>query len=93
MASRGKAYRGSYVVHRKAFLKQVPVPAVASAAEAQLIKVVDELHSNVERLRAESDSALRTSLTDRQMILRAQAEGVITKALGLTDDDVMSVVG
>jgi len=93
VASRGKAYRGSYVVHRKRFLTDVPVPALGPQAQIAIKNMVDEIQSIVVRLRTEADSSIRTTLAGRMDILREHVEALITAGYGLASDDIDALVG
>jgi hypothetical protein len=93
VASRGKAYRGSYVVHRKGFLVEVPVPGLNSATQRTIEAKVGEIQTTVVRLRTETDTAMRTTLGGRQIALRTQVDALITAAYGLTDADLTTVLG
>jgi hypothetical protein len=87
IASRGRSYRGAYVSHRKAFMREVPVPKLDEAIDG----LVNEVHEIVERLRGETDSTLRRSLQDRMAALREQIETAIAQGFGLDDDDLAAV--
>jgi hypothetical protein len=88
IASRGKAYRGSYVVHRKAFLAQAPVPSVSATTALHIERMVSEIQDLMMRSRTETDTALRTSISERIEVMRGEVEALITDAFGLTEDDV-----
>ncbi|RFZ15665.1 Type IIS restriction enzyme Eco57I [Mycobacterium marinum] len=47
VASRGKAYRGSYISHRKAFLEPVPVPDLSDHDQAEIAGMVHELFRRI----------------------------------------------
>jgi hypothetical protein len=93
VASRGKAYRGSYVVHRKRFLIDIPLPRLSSESQAGIDAAVREMHSINARLAEELDTAIRTSLDGRLDVLRSQVEDEITAAYGLSGDDLSALLG
>ncbi|MGH4011426.1 MAG: hypothetical protein ACRDTH_25230, partial [Pseudonocardiaceae bacterium] len=93
VAARGKAYRGSYVVHRKEFLAPVPVPPLSDAAKARIETAATEVQLLVRRLRSETDTSIRTAVTGRCQVLRTEIETLITRAFGLSVDDVERVAG
>lgn len=92
VASRGKAYRGSYVVHRKRFLETVPVPFLDATAQEDIANKVNELHTLVLQTRTETDTSLRASHKGRMEVLRREIERAITDAFGISDEDVTKLV-
>ncbi len=93
VAAHGKAYRGSYVVHMKAFLAQVPVPPLSDAVKTHIETAATEVQLLVRRLRSETDTLIRTSVRGRCQVLRTEIEALITRAFGLSSDDVDRVTG
>lgn len=93
IASRGKAYRGSYVVHRKAFMVDIPVPHLSPRAVTGIETRVQELRTVSLRLRSETDAVLRRSLGERKDFLAAEVEGIISEAFGLSQDDLRAIEG
>lgn len=93
VASRGRLYRGSYVVHRKAFMEAVPVPSLDREAQDAIEATVIEMQNIVVQLRTEHDAAIRTALTGRIEVLRTRANNVISGAYGLSSADMAAIVG
>lgn len=86
--SHGKRYRGSYIVHTKRFMSQIPVPSLNDADTTAITAKVRELTKNTVRLRSETDTVVAASLLSRQDTLRAEVEGIISSAFGLEDHHV-----
>lgn len=93
VASRGRLYRGSYVVHRKAFMEAVPVPDLTDAAQYEIDAAVTEMQSIVVQRRTQQDAAILTSLTGRFQVLRTRVNHVIGVAYGLTSEDTATIEG
>lgn len=93
IASRGRLYRGAYIVHRKAFMEAVPVPRLDQTAQDEIEAAVIEMQKIVVRLRSEQDAAIRTALTGRFEVLRTTANTTIATAYGLTKADMAAIVG
>lgn len=93
VAAHGKAYRGRYIVHRKASLSLVPVPPLAEAEQRRIDEGVREIRDLVVRQRTEADSVVLASLQGRAASVRRDIEAVITSAFGLSAADVASVAG
>jgi hypothetical protein len=93
VAAQGKAYRGSYVVHRKAFLAQVPVPPLSDAVKTRIETMATEVQMLVRRLRSETDTSIRATVAGRCQVLRTEIEKWITWAFGLSAEDVDRVAG
>lgn len=93
VASRGKAYQGSYVVHRKAFLAEVPIPPLTATEQAVIEAAVVELQSITQSLPSETDTSVITSLRQRAQLLREQVEETIAAAYGLSAQDMSLIVG
>ena len=91
IASRGRAYRGSYLVHRKEFLKNVPIPLLSDAAQQQIERDVTEMQDIQERLRTEQDTTLRTSLAGRHEVLRRKVNDTVAAGYGLTAEDLLAI--
>jgi hypothetical protein len=81
--SHGKRYKGSYIIHTKRFMTQVPVPRLDDAQTSEITAKVRELTGNTVRLRSETDTSIAASLISRQENLRAEVEGIISLAFGL----------
>ena len=93
VASHGRAYRGSYIVHRKKFLVNLPVPALSDADIVAIEQSVAEVHTLTRRLRTETDTATTATIQARIAILRQSIEVIITAAFGLTTADMAVLVG
>ena len=93
VASRGRLYRGSYVVHRKAFMEAVPMPDLDTKARNDIEVAVVEMQDIVVRLRTETDAAIRTALAGRFEVLRTMVNNVIASAYGLNDADMAAIIG
>ncbi|GAA4416983.1 Eco57I restriction-modification methylase domain-containing protein [Georgenia halophila] len=93
VASRGRAYLGAYIVHRKAFMASVPIPTLDDAQQQAIEEDVEEVQSIVVRLRTETDAALRTTLLGRMEVLQAQVNRLISDAYMLSDADTSAIVG
>lgn len=93
VASRGRLYRGAYVVHRKAFMQAVPAPALNDQAQQAIEAATVEMQEIVVRLRDETDGAIRTTLTGRFQVLRTKANDLISAAYGLTADHMAAIEG
>ena len=93
VASRGRLYRGSYVVHRKAFMKSVPMPNLDSNAQQEIETSASEMQNILVQLRTEHDAAIRTTLAGRFEVLRTNVNDLISEAYGLTSGDMAAIVG
>ncbi len=93
VASRGRLYRGSYIVHRKAFMQTVPMPNLDSNAQQEIETSAREMQNIVLRLRTEHDTAIRTTLAGRFQVMRTNINDLISKAYGLTSHDMTGIVG
>lgn len=91
IAARSKEYRGAYVVHRKATLKPVPVPPLASSQIIEITSKIQEMQRAELRLRTEADGKIAVSLRDRRSALAEQVNDVILNAYGLTAHDLASL--
>lgn len=92
VASRGRLYQGSYVVHRKAFMEAVPIPKLDTDAQNDIEQAVVEMQGVVVRLRTEQDAEIRITLKGRFQVLRASVNKRIACAYGLSDSDMAAVV-
>jgi hypothetical protein len=93
VASRGKAYQGSYVVHRKAFLAEIPIPQLSVDDIKEIGDSVAELQQITRRFRTETDSAVIASLSRRAAYLRGKVEAPIARAYGLSEADMNTLDG
>jgi hypothetical protein len=93
VSSRGRLYRGSYVVHRKAFIDPVPVPDLDIASQRAIEPTVVEMQDIVVQLGTEQDAAIRTALTGRFEVLRTKVNDIISAAYGFGEDDMAAIVG
>ena len=90
---KGKKYRGSYAVHRKEFLAQVPVPNLSEGERNSIDTTMQEMHSIMRRLRSESDVSIRAALQGRKTYLVTKLNDVITAAFGLDRETVEAITG
>jgi hypothetical protein len=88
VASRGRMYRGAYVVHRKAFMESVPVPFLSDEVCREIDASMAEIQGIVVRLRDETDTAVRITLSGRFQVLRQRMNDELSTAYGLTADQV-----
>lgn len=90
VTSGGRAFRGGYYVHRKAFLKDVPVPMPATMSE--IAHRSRELGALVRESIKTTDP--RTRLTGERLVAsrRRELEELVRDALGLNDAD-LAVLG
>lgn len=93
VASRGRLYRGSYVVHRRTFMDPVPVPDLDTTAQHAIELAVVEMQGIVVQLRTEQDAAIRTALTGRFEVLRTKVNDLISAAYEFSKDDMAAIVG
>ncbi|KQH75547.1 hypothetical protein AO501_25010 [Mycobacterium gordonae] len=91
IASRGRAYRGSYLVHRKEFIKNVPIPMLSDAAQQQIENDIAEMQDIQKRLRTEQDTTIRTTLAGRHEVLRQQVNEAVAAGYGLMADDSLAI--
>jgi len=89
----GKVYRGGYFPHRKAFLKDVPVPLSEPDRIAEIASATQELVTSTMRFRNETDPDIRIALERDRAQQRARIEEQVSDLLGLTADEVREVVG
>lgn len=80
----GKRYRGGYIVHRKAFLEELPIPDPRGRALEVESLVADLQHVTV-ALRNEQSAAEREVLAQRKERLRERLNDVVSDLLGLTE--------
>lgn len=93
VAVRGKKFRGSYAVHRKEFLKNIPIPAL-TGTEQDFIEVrISELRNLACSLRDEHDSAIARTMSERRSLLASEIETVLSNAYQLDNDLVSKVLG
>ena len=93
VAVKGKKFRGSYAVHRKEFLKEIPVPELTEQEQACIETRARELRSLATQLRGEHDSAIARSMTDRRALLASEIETVLSNAYRLDGDLIARVLG
>ena len=89
----GKEYRGGYFPHRKAFLKELPVPPEDSAVIADIDARVQDLMRIAADVDAELDPQLRLIHQRRFAAQQRVVETAVGTALALSDVDVSLVVG
>jgi len=87
VATEGRHYRDGYFVHRKAFLKKLPVPDFSEADARQITQLVREMHGHVEAIRDETDSEIIGTTRARLAWLRSKTEELVSAALGVTSED------
>lgn len=80
IASRGRSYRGSYIVHRKAFISKVPVPDLDDGSQHAITQHMREIATISESLKLAQDVVSRSSLEGRKLFLINQVNSVIEKA-------------
>ncbi len=88
----GKKYRGSYAVHRKAFLVTVPIPKLNETNIADIDVWAAEVQKISVSLRHETDTVIKASLHDRKAYLTGQIERTLTAAYQLDAELVDRVV-
>ncbi|XWX59465.1 Eco57I restriction-modification methylase domain-containing protein [Clavibacter nebraskensis] len=88
----GKKYRGSYAVHRKEFLKGIPVPALSDRAQLVIEERVEELRDLAVQLRDESDTAIASTMKDRRRLLQLEVEELLSSAYQLDPELVARVL-
>lgn len=93
VAVKGKKFRGSYAVHRKEFLKEIPVPELTEQQQAYIESRAIELRGLATQLRDEHDSAIARSMTERRALLASEIETVLSDAYRLDGDLVARVLG
>lgn len=93
VAVTGKKFRGSYAVHRKEFLKGIPVPSLSAEQQAFIEVKAEELRTLAVSLRGERDAVLVRSMEDRRVIIAREVEDVLTEAYQLDADLVERVLG
>ncbi len=83
VAAHGKAYNGSYIVHRRAFLAKVPIPVVSSADERAIVGALDAVDRCDEDLRATRDSRISASLISRRLALIDEVNAITSRSYGI----------
>lgn len=83
IASRGRAYRGSYIVHRKAFLKEVPIPALSVSDQSLITSRVQEIGSIDLQLRSTNETKIKNSLQGRKSYLILSINTILEKAYNI----------
>lgn len=89
----GKKFRGSYAVHRKAFLEKIPVPELSEQEQTFIDSRVHEIQNLSVALRTENDSDICRSMKSRRSFLTAEVSNTITRAYGLSPDLLDRVIG
>ena len=87
----GKKFSGSYAVHRKEFLKGIPVPLLTVDQQAYIEARAQELRCLAVQLRSEQDSAVVRSIKNRQGFLASEVDDALTAAYRL-DTELLSRV-
>lgn len=80
IASRGRSYRGSYIVHRKAFISEVPVPDLHFESQQTITQHIREISTISDSLKLVQDVVSRSSLEGRKLSLIDQINSVIERA-------------
>jgi len=93
IAVTGKKFSGSYVVHRKQFLKNIPVPPLAPEEQTYIETRVQEMRALAVELRHEHDSALVRTMEERRTLLSGEIEAVLSSAYELDAALVTRVLG
>lgn len=93
VAVKGKKFRGSYAVHRKEFLKNIPVPELTEQQQTYIETRTRELRDLATRLRGENDSMIARSMIERRTFLASEIEVVLSSAYRLDADLVAHVLG
>ncbi|MCJ1675674.1 Eco57I restriction-modification methylase domain-containing protein [Rathayibacter sp. VKM Ac-2929] len=83
VAVNGKKFSGSYAVHRKAFLAEVPVPPLSVIEQKEIEEKVRELRTLAIALRTEHDTEAIKSIRARRYHVAASINEVVTAAYGL----------
>ncbi|MCA1679490.1 MAG: hypothetical protein LC777_11325, partial [Actinobacteria bacterium] len=85
----GRAYRGGYYVHRKQFLKDIPVPRVAR--EAEISRQAAALGNLVGLVQEEPDDRARLSKSRLRDARRKALEDLVADVLGLTSVELTAL--
>lgn len=93
VAVKGKKFRGSYAVHRKEFLKNIPIPDLTEQQQAYIEARARELRELAIRLRDEHDSVIARSMTERRTLLASEIELVLSSAYKLDTNLSARVLG
>jgi hypothetical protein len=93
VAVTGKKFRGSYAVHRKQFLIDIPVPRLTIEHQQSIESRVDELRDLAVQLRSEEDVAMRRSISDRRALLAREVDEILSSAYRLDPELVARVLG
>lgn len=93
IAVTGKKFSGSYIVHRKQFLKTIPVPPLSSVEQAYIEERVHEMRELAVQLRHEHNSALIKTMGERRALLSGEIETILSNAYALDLDLVAKVLG
>ena len=88
----GKRYRGSYAVHRKEFLKGIPVPELSVQDQERIEEIAKELREIAVHLRSEKDSQITKSISERRTLIGDEMESILTAAFKLDADLVAKVL-
>lgn len=88
----GKKYRGSYAVHRKEFLKRIPMPELSQEEHDMIHDYVNEVQGLNVRLRSETDSRLAQSMKNRIRHIASELEVVLSYAYKLDPNLVSKVL-
>lgn len=88
----GKKFRGSYAVHRKEFLRGIPVPKLTQTQQALIEERAAELRDLAVQLRSEKDATIARSITDRRAVLAREIHQVLSTAYQLDPDLVAAVL-
>lgn len=84
--SRGRAYRGGYVVHRKAFLSIIPVPSISLDSQRKIEGYITEIQQINMRIPQITDGHMIRSLGDRREYLQNSINSEIESAYGISEE-------
>jgi methylase of polypeptide subunit release factors len=89
----GRAYRGGYFPHRKAFLEDIPVPLDDPALAGEIARLTQQLINTTMQLRGERDPEVRLVLERDRATQTAKIETQVSEILGLSSEDIKAVIG
>lgn len=83
----GRQYRGGYFVHRKQFLRHLPIPPPGDSL-TDIAQRVEDLQETVLQLRSERESPRKRALERLREARRLSLEDRVSELLRLTPDEV-----